>query len=61
MALSPNEVLNLTDEVRELGASILEARQAESTGGKKITKDEARKIAIKAAKLALKLIINILD
>jgi len=61
MALTTKEVLALGEEVAALGQIVHDARQVESENGKRLSKHEKGKIALGAAKLALKLVIDVID
>ena len=61
MPLDSAEVLDLASEVQELGQVVKEARDLSSEGGRRLSKGERRDIAMRAAKLALRLIIDSLD
>lgn len=61
MALTTAEVLALATEVQELGAAVAQAKAVESAHRKRVSKEEARKIALLASKLALRLIVDVLD
>lgn len=61
MSLTTTEALSLAQDVQALGQEVLEARSAESESGKRLSQAERRRIALSACKLALKLIIDVLD
>lgn len=61
MSLDAAEVLNLASEVHALGQTVAEARSAESEGGRRLSKNERRRIAMRAARIALQLVTDLLD
>ena len=61
MTLTAEEVLDLADEVHVLGQVVKDARDVSSEGGRRLSRGERRDIAMRAAKLALRLVIDLLD
>jgi hypothetical protein len=61
MSLTAEEVLDLASEVHALGQAVAEARDPSSERGKRLSRTERKRIAMQAAKLALRLVIDLLD
>ena len=59
--LTKSEVTELSPEFYDLAETIIAARDADSSGGKRITKGEAKKIGMQALRLGLELIRQVID
>jgi uncharacterized protein (DUF849 family) len=61
MPLTPDEIAKNAPALAELGAALVAAFGPDSDGGKKLTKDEARRLLAKGAKTLGSALVDVID